>query len=114
MFFEYRITAVSMETCVPTTLSEYMLSPFPFLRIASVSDGLTTWSVAGVVALVDAGLRFYVSDDWGHKQYVKVVRPALGAPYLRTEADGILRNNLLALPGGPLFSAPRTGILPSY
>jgi len=40
----------------------------------------------------------YVEDHLGHRVDVRVVVPAVGAKYLRTIADGVWTDNLLALP----------------
>ncbi|WP_405709126.1 DUF3892 domain-containing protein [Streptomyces xanthophaeus] len=40
----------------------------------------------------------YTSDAAGHRTEVAVVTPARGEKYLRTHADGVWTNNLLALP----------------
>lgn len=111
MFFEYHLIAVSMEACNPSTLHEYFHGAVPFQRIASVQSREGTWTVAEVVAQIDAGLRFYVTDERGNKRYVEVVRRALDVPYIRTDADGFSTNNLLTLPGGPLFSTTSLGML---
>lgn len=44
------------------------------------------------------GGKAYVEDARGHRQDVLVVTPHVGAKYLRTRADGVWTNNLLALP----------------
>jgi hypothetical protein len=40
----------------------------------------------------------YVEDQYGHRVDVRVVKPARGDKYLRTYADGVPTDNLLALP----------------
>ncbi|MGW8359236.1 DUF3892 domain-containing protein [Streptomyces wedmorensis] len=40
----------------------------------------------------------YTSDAAGHRTEVAVVTPARGEKYLRTHADSVWTNNLLALP----------------
>jgi len=40
----------------------------------------------------------YTSDTGGHRAEVAVVTPPRGEKYLRTRADGVWTNNLLALP----------------
>ncbi|MEJ0073659.1 MAG: DUF3892 domain-containing protein [Candidatus Saccharibacteria bacterium] len=40
----------------------------------------------------------YVDDANGHRADVKVVTPSYGQKYLRTYADGVWTDNLLALP----------------
>ncbi|MFE6868802.1 DUF3892 domain-containing protein [Kitasatospora sp. NPDC057692] len=42
--------------------------------------------------------RAYTSDAAGRRAEVFVVTPAQGEKYLRTRADGVWTNNLLALP----------------
>ncbi|MET8978964.1 DUF3892 domain-containing protein [Streptomyces sp. NPDC004539] len=44
------------------------------------------------------GGKAYTSDRTGHRTEVAVVTPARGEKYLRTRADGVWTNNLLALP----------------
>ncbi|MDQ4114641.1 MAG: DUF3892 domain-containing protein [Actinomycetota bacterium] len=48
--------------------------------------------------LESGGNKAYVDDGAGHRVNVGVVDPAVGAKYLRTYADGVWTNNLLALP----------------
>ena len=56
-------------------------------------------SRAEIVAWIeDQNGKAYVEDGYGHRVDVLVVRPAFGAKYLRTYADGRWTNNLLALP----------------
>lgn len=40
----------------------------------------------------------YVEDRYGHRVDVRVVTPLRGEKYLRTFADGVWTDNLLALP----------------
>lgn len=40
----------------------------------------------------------YVEDRYGHRVEVLVVTPRVGDKYLRTYADGVWTDNLLALP----------------
>ena len=40
----------------------------------------------------------YVEDSYGHRVDVRVVTPKYGSKYLRTYADGVWTDNLLALP----------------
>jgi hypothetical protein len=40
----------------------------------------------------------YVDDGSGHRADVEVVTPTVGQKYLRTRKDGVLTDNLLALP----------------
>ena len=58
------------------------------------------WTRDQVIASIDAGTNtFYVRDPYsGKRSHVGVVRPLGRAPYLRTYADGIWNDNLLALP----------------
>lgn len=57
------------------------------------------WTVAQVVESIDAKTNtFYVQDSAGRRANVGVVRPSHGSPYLRTYADGVWTDNLLALP----------------
>lgn len=44
------------------------------------------------------GGKAYVEDSAGNRADVGVVKPATGAKYLRTHADGKWTNNLLSLP----------------
>ncbi len=44
------------------------------------------------------GGKAYTDDGRGHRADVGVVTPANGAKYLRTYADGVCNDNLLALP----------------
>ncbi|WP_105971062.1 DUF3892 domain-containing protein [Streptomyces geranii] len=44
------------------------------------------------------GGKAYTSDRAGHRTEVAVVTPARGEKYLRTRADWVWTNNLLALP----------------
>ena len=57
------------------------------------------WTREQVIASIDAKTNtFYVIDPSTSKRSdVAVVRPATGAPYLRTSADGVWNNNLLSL-----------------
>lgn len=45
------------------------------------------------------GGKAYVEDGRGHRVDVGVVTPRYGSKYLRTRADGVPTDNLLALPG---------------
>ena len=89
---EWRITAVDRR-----------VHGSPQLRIRSVAgvrpDG-TSWrmSVEHVVAAIRRGERFYVEEPVGDRVDVVVSRTETGRQYLRTEADGDIPNNLLALP----------------
>lgn len=56
-------------------------------------------SRAEVVAWIESDDgKAFVEDAKGHRVNVGVVRPASGPKYLRTHADGVWTNNLLALP----------------
>lgn len=46
----------------------------------------------------DEGRKAYVEDRSGHRVNVGVVTPKFGEKYLRTFADGVWTDNLLALP----------------
>ena len=54
-------------------------------------------SRAEVVDWIEQGGKAYVQDG-GNRVEVGVVKPASGDKYLRTYADGVWTNNLLALP----------------
>lgn len=58
------------------------------------------WLTQQVVDSIDAGTNtFFVLDPLTEKRAnVGVVRPAYGAAYLRTYADGLWNDNLLSLP----------------
>ena len=52
-----------------------------------------------IVRLIEVGnARAYLDDGQGHRTAVLVVTPRHGEKYLQTCADGLLTNNLLALP----------------
>lgn len=54
---------------------------------------------AELVAWIEnEGGKAYVEDRAGNRADVGVVKPATGAKYLRTHADGKWTNNLLSLP----------------
>ena len=55
-------------------------------------------SRASFVTWIEDGGKAYVEDAAGHKVDVRVVTPKVGAKYLRTYADGVPTDNLLALP----------------
>ncbi|WP_336855936.1 DUF3892 domain-containing protein [Sinomonas albida] len=56
-------------------------------------------SRAEIVAWIeDKNGEAFVADSYGHHVEVRVVKPAAGAKYLRTYADGVWTDNLLALP----------------
>lgn len=68
-------------------------------HIIEVGGGTWKWPTADVVASIEAKANtFYVIDPkTGKRANVGVVRPHRGAPYLRTYADGVWNDNLLAL-----------------
>ena len=51
-----------------------------------------------VAWIEDQALGAYVQDFFGHRSPVAVVTPTYGEKYLRTHADGVWTDNLLALP----------------
>lgn len=55
-------------------------------------------SRAKMVEWVEGGGRAYTLDDRGDKPYLKVRSTSGGTEYVQTEADGIYKDNLLALP----------------
>lgn len=56
-------------------------------------------SRADIVAWIEnKNGKAYVEDGGGHRADVGVVTPRNGQKYLRTHADGVWTNNLLALP----------------
>ena len=57
------------------------------------------WTTQQVIASIDAGTNtFYVVDPkTGKRSEVGVIRPQGGTPDVRTHADGIWNDNLLAL-----------------
>ena len=57
------------------------------------------WAREQVIASIDAGTNtfFVIDPQTGKRADVVVVRPAGGAPYLRTHADGYWNDNLLSL-----------------
>lgn len=63
------------------------------------SPGFVPWPREQVIGWIDAGTdTFYTLDAFGRRADVLVYREVGKAPYLRTRADGIWSNNLLALP----------------
>ncbi|MDI5973985.1 DUF3892 domain-containing protein [Streptomyces sp. SL13] len=70
------------------------------LRWTNPADGKTgDSSRATLVAWIeDKNGKAYTEDSSGHRADVAVVNPARGEKYLRTRADGVWTNNLLALP----------------
>jgi len=92
---EWRITAIATRA-----------EGSPQLRVRAVGgvrpDG-APWrmSVAEVVRAIRRGERFYVEEPAGDPVDVVVAHTATGRVYLRTEADGDVPNNLLALPELP-------------
>lgn len=64
----------------------------------NVSAGTTGSStVAEMVKYIDGGNKAYTLEQ-GVRAEIVVVRPTYGRPYIRTQADGRLTNNLLELP----------------
>ncbi|MFJ8579360.1 DUF3892 domain-containing protein [Micromonospora sp. NPDC093277] len=63
------------------------------------SDG-TRWRMSSdeVIAALSRHEQFLVDQPTGHTVAVRVSRTAAGRPYLTTDADGEIPNNLLALP----------------
>jgi len=53
---------------------------------------------AAWVSWVEGGGSAYVQDSQGRRAGIVVVKPNFGAKYLRTVADGVYTDNLLALP----------------
>ncbi|KIF67150.1 hypothetical protein HY68_36225 [Streptomyces sp. AcH 505] len=88
-----KITAVHL---VGGTDHEHIAS----LRWTNPADGNTGDSsrAALVTWIEDKNGKAYTEDSTGHRADVLVVTPARGAKYLRTHADGVWTNNLLALP----------------
>jgi hypothetical protein len=78
----------------------------PYEHITHLGNSLVgwTWTLAEVIASIDAKTNtFYVIDPRnGKRSEVGVVRPAGGAPYVRTYADGDWNNNLLSLDQCPV------------
>lgn len=78
----------------------------PQVRIRAISgtyeDG-SRWrlTTAQAIEAIRDGWRFYVEQPVGDRVYVLVSHTADGRAYLRTEADGDIPNNLLALPALP-------------
>jgi Protein of unknown function (DUF3892) len=66
-------------------------------RSASTSTGHTTSEALIAWLDSDPANQAVVADGSDYVQ-VAVVRPAAGAPYLRSRADGVWTDNLLALP----------------
>lgn len=88
-----RITAIRLSG---GTNHEHIVS----LRWTDPADGKTgDSSRATIVAWIeDKNGKAYTEDSTGHRADVAVVTPARGEKYLRTRADGVWTNNLLALP----------------
>lgn len=53
---------------------------------------------AQIVAFIEDDGKAYVDDAAGHRSNVEVITPRVGSKYLRTRTDGVLSDNLLALP----------------
>lgn len=68
--------------------------------VGGVGEDGSAWrlSLGAAVAAVEAGLSFYVERPEGDRVAVIVAVSAKGRRYLKTEADGDVPNNLLALP----------------
>lgn len=58
---------------------------------SSTREQLVSW-------IENQGGKAYTDDGRGNRAHVAVVTPSRGAKYLRTHADGVWTNNLLALP----------------
>ena len=57
-----------------------------------------TLTVDQIISRIDSGSdKFYVRDSAGRSAWVGVVRPAGRRAYIRTYADGVWTDNLLAL-----------------
>ncbi len=78
-------------------------------HIEAVTDGSSVWSVAQVINLLQSGQIFFVLDRLGNRANVEAVYPGAGllnmlhSAYIKTRSDGLISDNLLALPGGPLY-----------
>lgn len=75
----------------------------PHEHITRVGGQGWRWTREDVITSIDGGTNtFHVIDGQGHRSEVGVVNPGNGrARYLRTYADGIWNDNLLALPSCP-------------
>jgi Protein of unknown function (DUF3892) len=75
----------------------------PHEHITHVGGSGWLWTREEVILSIDAGTNsFYVADDRTHRRSeVGVVRSAGHPAYLRTYADGVWNDNLLALPQCP-------------
>jgi hypothetical protein len=70
-------------------------------HIAWVEDGTSKPGVntrADMVAFVERGGQGYVRDNDGDVAFLRVRVSAAGNKYVQTQADGIWKDNLLALP----------------
>lgn len=57
--------------------------------------------LSDIVFEIGSGVTEYFTVSNGEKAIVEVVRPKNLSPYLRTNKDNILKNNLLSLPRCP-------------
>ena len=64
----------------------------------SASGRADNGSRVSLVNRIEGGLSAYVNDGRGNAAPVGVVTPASGPKYVRTYADGVWTDNLLALP----------------
>jgi hypothetical protein len=70
-----------------------------WINPAEAGSGEKNSTTAEVVSFIeDKNGKAYVNDHRGHRVDVGVVTPRVGAKYLRTYADGVWTDNLLALP----------------
>ena len=75
-------------------------------HITHAGNAAGTWPVSVIITNIDnKTATFYVQDSAGRRAYVGVVRPAGRPPYIRTYADGVWTDNLLALSACPLRTA---------
>lgn len=63
--------------------------------------GATKLAVAQVIAHIKSGHTFFVRDQFGKRANVGVVNAS--PPYIRTYADSVWTDNLLALTSCPLY-----------
>lgn len=69
-------------------------------HITHIGNVLNNWRMTreDAISRIDAKKdSFYTLDRLGKRANVSVVRPSSGLPYLRTYADGVWNDNLLAL-----------------
>lgn len=76
--------------------------------VSGIQPYLWSMSMEQAVRNHQAGLaRFFVQGSLlSPPVEAALVVPLYGRPHLRTHADGVPTNNLLALPGGPNFGTP--------